>query len=545
VTDVAEPSPVDAFGSPRDAVVDARSRRARNTVFFALGTGLGRIAGLVREVVAAKYFGVTGPMSAFTIGFQIPNLLRALFADSALQGAFVPVFAELLDRGERREAFKVASSLLFLICLIVGGLTALLILLAPVVVPLLAPGFTTDVFLRELTVNLTRVMMPTVLLLALSGLVAGMLNSFDQFTVPAVAPAVWNLVIVIILIVAVPFFPPDREIYAYAVGVLSGTIAQLAVQLPWLRRRGGRITLEIDWRSPAVRRVGKLMLPVTLTLGLFHFSLLINSLIGTLVQEEAPAAIDRAFRVIVLPQGIFSVAIMTVLYPTLSRLAARRDFGQLRRSVAAGAREICLFTIPSAVFLSVLALPITRLLYERGAFDAEATRLVGGALAIWAVALPFQGVATLFSQTFFTLRRAWTSTGIAGTYVVANAGVALALHGPLGVDGIVLATGVANVAMTACQAVILRRELGGLEGWSILSSGGRMAIAASALAAVSYSTWYALDHIVGRSLGGQIVAIAGSMAAGGLVYALGLLLLGEPESRRIRETLARTLRPQR
>ena len=173
---------------------------ARNTAFFRFATGLSRLLGLAREVVAASYFGVTGAMSAFTIAFQVPNLVRALFADSALQGAFVPVFSELLEKGERKEAFRVASSLFFLICLVLAAVTALFILFAEPLMGLFAPGFDDDPALKELTVNLARLMFPIVVLLALSGLVVGMLNSFEHFAVPALAPVAWNLVIIAALV---------------------------------------------------------------------------------------------------------------------------------------------------------------------------------------------------------------------------------------------------------------------------------------------------------------------------------------------------------
>ena len=200
--------------------------------------------GLVREIVAASYFGVTGAMSAFTIAFQVPNLVRALFADSALQGAFVPVFTELLEKGERREAFRVASSLFLLIALVLGALTAIFVLAAEPIMSLLAPGFDDDPALHDLTVNLARLMFPIVLLLALSGVVVGMLNSFEHFSVPALAPVAWNLVIIVSLVTLVGPLPEDDEIYAYAIGVLAGTVVQFALPLPWLRGRGGSFTLQ-------------------------------------------------------------------------------------------------------------------------------------------------------------------------------------------------------------------------------------------------------------------------------------------------------------
>nr|MBA2630374.1 murein biosynthesis integral membrane protein MurJ [Thermoleophilaceae bacterium] len=413
-------------------------RLALNTAFFSFATGLSRVLGLAREVVVASYFGVTGAMSAFTIAFQVPNLIRALVADSALQGAFVPVFTELLEKGERKEAFRVASSLFFLICLILGFVTALFVIFAEPVMSLVTPGFGDDPALRELTVNLARLMFPIVVLLALSGLVVGMLNSFEHFSVPALAPVAWNAVIIAALVGLVPVLPDDDEIYAYAIGILVGTGVQFALPLPWLRGRGGGLTFRLDWRDERVRRVLKLMLPVTIALGLINLSLLINALFGTLVSPEAPAAIDKAFRIYQLPQGLFSISIATILFPTLSRFAARGARDDLRRTMANGMRQICLLLIPSAVLMAVLAEPITRLVYERGVFDARATDLVTEAMVWWSISLPFQGVSLLFSRTFFSLQRPWATTALAGVNLAVNAGLAAALYGPFGIGGIVI-----------------------------------------------------------------------------------------------------------
>jgi putative peptidoglycan lipid II flippase len=515
---------------------DAR-RLARNTAFFSFATGLSRLLGLAREVVAASYFGVTGAMSAFTIAFQVPNLVRALFADSALQGAFVPVFSELLEKGERKEAFRVASSLFFLICLVLVAVTALFILLAEPLMSVFAPGFDDDPALKDLTVNLARLMFPIVVLLALSGLVVGMLNSFEHFAVPALAPVAWNLVIIAALVGLVPVLPEEDEIYAYAIGILAGTIVQFLLPLPWLRGRGGSLTFRIDWRDERVRRVLKLMLPVTIALGLINLSLLINSLFGTLVSDEAPAAIDKAFRIYQLPQGLFSIAIATILFPTMSRFAARGARADLRRTMGTGVRQICLLLIPSAVLMAVLAEPITRLVYERGAFGAEATDLTATAMLWWSISLPFQGVSLLFSRTFFSLQRPWATTALAGVNLLVNAALAAALYGPFEIAGIVLGTVAGTVVMCVAQGWILRRELGGIEGAKLLSATVRMLAGAAVLGALAYLTWAGLDDLLGSSFAGQAVAVIGAIAVGAGAYAAAVWALRVPEARQIRRLL--------
>src|SRR3954454_7586120 len=195
--------------APAAATKPQGKRLARSTAFFSFATGLSRLVGLVREVVAANYFGVTAAMSAFTIAFQVPNLMRALFADSALQGAFVPVFTELLERGERKEAFRVASSLFLLIGMVLGVITIVFIVAARPIMSVFAPGFSDNPQLADLTVTLSRLMFPIVLFLALSGVVVGMLNSFEHFSVPAIAPVFWNLVIIGALVGLTPVLGED------------------------------------------------------------------------------------------------------------------------------------------------------------------------------------------------------------------------------------------------------------------------------------------------------------------------------------------------
>jgi putative peptidoglycan lipid II flippase len=380
-------------------------------------------------------------------------------------------------------------------------------------------------------------MAPIVLMLALSGLVVGMLNSFEHFAVPALAPVAWNLVIIAALVGLVPVMPDGDEIYAYAIGILVGTVVQFLLPLPWLRGRGGGLTLRLDWRDERVRRVLKLMLPVTIALGLINLSLLINSLFGTLVSDQAPAAIDKAFRIYQLPQGLFSISIATILFPTLARFAARGARDDLRRTMGNGVRQICLLLIPSAVAMAVLAEPITRLVYQRGAFGAEATDLTSTAMVWWSISLPFQGVSLLFSRTFFSLQRPWATTALAGLNLCVNAGVAAALYGPFDIAGIVLGTVVGTVTMCVAQGWLLRRDLGGVEGRRTLGAAAQMLAAGALLGAVAYGVWKGLDSALGRSLLGQIVSVGTALTAGFGVYAGAVWALRLPEALQIKRLL--------
>jgi putative peptidoglycan lipid II flippase len=514
-------------------------RIARSTAFFSIATGASRIAGLAREIVAAGYYGVSGPISAFTIAFQVPNLVRALFADAALQPAFVPVFTDLVGRKQYREAFRLASTLLLLITMAMGALTAIFVLAAPVVIPLFAPGFVDKPQLMDLTVSLSRVLFPILILLGASGIVVGILNSYDRFGAFAISPLFWNLTIILVLVVLEPMFHGKDRIYAYAIGILIGTAVQLAIPAWDLRNTPFHFTWSLEWRNPGVRRVLLLMLPVTISLGLINFNALINSLFGSLVSDEAPAAIDKAFRLYQLPQGIFSVAIATVLFPTLARFANNREFVNLRATLANGMRQILFVLVPAATAFLALSDPIIRLVYQRGEFGAADTTLVGTALFWFAFSLPTNGVYLLQTRTFFSLQRPWQATGLAVIDLVVSALAAAALYKPFGVGGIVAGTGIGTSAAVVAQAYILRREFGGLELGRLLSTTIRISLASLALAAVSWVVWDGLDSALGRSTPAQIISLGIGLALGAVAYLGTAWMLRIPELEQILRLLRR------
>jgi putative peptidoglycan lipid II flippase len=491
-------------------------RIGRSTAFFSIATAASRIAGLVREVVAAGYYGVNGPMSAFTVAFQVPNLVRALFADAALQPAFVPVFTEQLEEKNYREAFRLASTLLLIVTMAMGVLTALFVLLAPVIMPIFAPGFEGEIL--DLTITLSQVLFPILILLGMSGIVVGILNSYDRFGAFAISPLFWNLTIIAVLIFVEPLFHGQNRIYAYAIGILAGTVVQLLIPVFDLRNTPFKFQWSFEWRHPGVRRVLLLMLPVTISLGLINFNALINSYFGSFVSQQSPAAIDKAFRLYQLPQGIFSVAIATVLFPTLARYASRGAIDDLRATLANGMRQILFVLLPATAAILALSTPMIRLVYQRGEFDAADTTLVATALFWFAFSLPTNGLYLLQTRTFFSLQRPWMATRLAVLDLVVSTLAALLLYKPFGTGGIVAGTGIGTSAAAIAQAVVLRRELGGLELPRLFSTTARIVIASLALAGASYGVWHLLDSALGKGLFGQIVALGAGLAAGAVVY---------------------------
>ncbi len=515
-----------------------RSRRlARSTAIFALATGLSRVLGLVREIVAAYYFGASGRINAFTVAFQVPNLIRALVADTALSSAFVPVFSELLVKGERARAWRVASSVLWLMLLGLGGVTALCMLVAPLIIsPFGLPGG-----YEHLAVTLSRVLFPIVTLLGVSGVFVGILNSYEHFTVPALSPVFWNLAIILGLVLGVPHAGSvNSELYVYAGAILVGTVIQTLLPLPWIAGLDGRLRLVVDWRDPAVKRIFLLMVPVTISLGLINFNAVVDTLFASrLIDPQlAPTAIDKAFRIYMLPQGVFSVAVATVLFPALSRLSAQGDLDGFRRTVSLGLRQIGFLLVPASAVVAVLAEPVVRLLYQRGQFSSVQTPVVAAALAAFTLGLTFNGTMLMLNRGFFSLQQNWVPTLVALGNLGLNA-VFDAVFYRLGIWGIPLATAVVNIGGTAVLLYLLHRRLGRLGLGRVAETYLLVALASAAAAAAAFGVWWALDHELGRSLAAQIVSLVLGLAAAADAYLICCILL------RIRELDALlSLRPR-
>ena len=498
----------------------------RSTAIFAGWTGVSRVAGLAREILAAAIFGTQGSIAAFVIAFQVPNFLRSLVADSALSAAFVPVFTELEEQGRRREAQRLAGALIGVITLGLGAITLIAILAAPWIMPVLAPGLSPE--LVDETVRLAQIMFPIVVLLGLTGLVAAILQASGQFGATAFAPVLWNVVIIVGLAAVTPLVADDDRITVYAVAIVVGTTVQLLYLLPSLRGKGP-FPLSLGLANRHVRRVLALMLPVTLGLGLINVNLLVDGAFASLVSDGSVRAIDAAFRLYLLPQGIFSVAIATVLFPTISRLAARDDLAGMRRTLASGLRQIFFMLLPASAFLLVLAEPVVRLTFQRGEWDAASTALTSEALVFFAVGLAFNGASLLVIRTFFSLQLPWLATRVAVLGVVLNAALNAAFYKPLGTGGIPLSTSISSAVTFAVMLYLLERELGGLHGAWVVDGAMRSLVASAVSVLLAWSSWRVLDDALGRSVGAQLVSMGVAVTAATFAYVAAAQAFQMPE----------------
>ena len=494
--------------------------------------------GLFREILANAFFGTGLRASAFTVASQIPNLMSNLFAQAALSAAFVPVFTDLLQSGRKKEAFRLATTLFWIVTLVLGTITALGIVLAGVILPL----FSGSKFDGHAAAVLTQIMFPVVMFLGMSGVITGILQSYDKFTIPALAPVVWNIVIIVLTIVFRHNFGKNG-IYAYAVAWLIATIVQFFLIAYALRSIDYRLGFSIDWQDPRIRQVFLLMLPVTIGLGIVNLDALINSTMGALVNSNGPRSIQAAFLIYMLPQGIFSVAVSTVLFPTLSRQAARHAPAEMRHTLGSGMRQINLLLIPSAVGLLALSRPITQLVFKHGAFNELSLDLTSEALFWFAFSLPFAGLNLLMTRTFFALQRPWIPTKLAAINMTVDIIVSVALYKPLGIAGLVIGTGCANIVMAALQFRRLRIGFNGrLEEGQTLMITARILAVSLVTGAIARLLWELIHSLAGSSIPAQIGSVGISVMLAGGFYVWGISHMRIPEWQQIESMFLTRLR---
>jgi putative peptidoglycan lipid II flippase len=336
------------------------------------------------------------------------------------------------------------------------------------------------------------------------------------------------VVIIVGLAAVTPIVPDDERITVYAVAIVVGTVVQLLYLLPSLRGKGP-FPFSLGLGNRDVRRVLALMLPVTLGLGLININLLVDGAFASLVSDGSVRAIDAAFRLYLLPQGVFSVAIATVLFPTISRLAARDDIVGLRRTLAFGLRQIFFMLLPASAFLLVLAEPVVRLAFQRGEFNAESTALTSDALVYFAIGLAFNGASLLVIRAFFSLQLPWMATKVAALGVVLNAALDATFYKPLGTGGIPLSTSISSAVTFGVMLYLLERELGGVHVSWLVDGAARGLVASLVSVLLAWSSWRVLDDALGHSLLAQLVSMSAAVTAATLAYAAAAHALEMPE----------------
>jgi putative peptidoglycan lipid II flippase len=515
-------------------------RLARAAGIIAVSTVGSRALGLIRDVFIAAFFGATSARSAFVIAYSIPFFAQRLFLGGILSVVFIPAITDVLTRGDPEETRRVVTSTWNLVWIIGLGLTALGVLAAPVLVPIAAPGYlSTNPQVLRTAIDLTRVMFVSMAFLALSGFVTGFLNAHRQFAVPALAPLVFNVVIII----GVAVLGRPLGILGVAVSFLLGWAAQFLVQLPAAWKAGLRWGTALDLGHPAIREMGRLAIPAMLGLAVIE----INSNVARFFASFLPprpavdyvAVLDYAFTINQAPVGIFALSLATALFPTMARQAAEGP-GRLRETTSLGLRGVLFTMVPVMAAMLALSEPLVRVVFQRGAFAPEATHAVALALVGFAVGSVPYAAYYIVTRTFYALHDTRTPVRI-GLYMIAlNALLDLVLMQWLGHTGIALATSLVAIANVGWLLGVLRRRIGGVEGRAVVATALRTAIAGGVLAAVSLGTLRAVGGIVDPTrFAGAAAQLIAALVAGGVAYLAACTILGVREMALLRSFAGR------
>lgn len=475
----------------------SRANVARNAGIVSLAVMASRVLGLVRDQCFAALFGAGMQYDAFLTAFRVPNLLRDLLAEGALSSAFVTTFTQTLQQKGKDEAIRLSNRVATLIVSFIAVVSVIAWVFTPEIVRLLAPGFFAVPGKAELTIELTRVMIPFLLLIALAAQAMGMLNAFNIYGVPALASAFFNVGSIaggLLLGYLVGPYIGLSPIAGMAYGVLIGGFLQFAVQWPSLRRCG--VGYRADWNvnDAGVRQILGLMGPAIIGAAAVQINVFVNTSFASAIVDPATGAITNgpvswlnyAFRFMQFPIGVFGVAIATAALPTLSRSTANPDYGEFRQTLAHSLALVFLLCIPSAVGLAVLAKPIVALVFEHGKFTAFDTAQTANALAAYAIGLAGYGAIKVLSPAFYALGDARTPMLISLGSIAVNYLMNSLLVGPFGHVGLAFSTSSVALVNFLLLALLMRRRLGRLGGRQLATTALKIGLASSALAVVAW-----------------------------------------------------------
>jgi putative peptidoglycan lipid II flippase len=415
----------------------------RRTGRFSLATIISRLTGLLRETALAALFGASGSMDAFVAAFRIPNLLRDLFAEGALSAAYVPTFIEKLKSDGKEEAFKLTSAVLSILMVVVGAIVVLGIILAPYFVKLYVSGFSGDPAKLNLTIQLSQIMFPFLLLVALAVASMGTLNALGKFGIPAVAPAVFNIITIIIAVCFSQFFNPP--ILVLAIGVVIGGLGQFAVQLPQLMRAGFKFHFHLPFRDEAVRRILKLILPAALGGAAWQVNVVVGTWIASHLETGSISSLYYALRLIHFPLGIFGVALAVVSLPEMSHLVSSGDNTGVGAAQRYSSRMVIFLLLPSVAYFFGAAEAIVALAYQHGHFTWADTIDVSLALRAYGIGLVFFGLVRVTAQVFYAYKDTKTPVLISLVAVATNIILSLVLLNSLKFAALALATSIAAI----------------------------------------------------------------------------------------------------
>jgi putative peptidoglycan lipid II flippase len=517
---------------------------------MAVATLTSRVLGMVREIVYSWFMGDGWVAGAFQFAFTIPNLFRRLLGEGALTAAFIPIFKEKEKLHGEKEMWRAANA-------VISGL----VIAACAVIALVMLGISLTLAVHhfpektELMLRLLQVMFPYMLLVCVAAAMMGMLNARGHFFIPAMGATMLNVVMIASVLWLAPKFgtglPPDQrlpvEIFALAYGVLAAGVAQAAFQVPTLWRDGFRYRWVSPWRNETVRLVVTRMIPGTIGVAAFQLNVTLVMAIAFWVNPQIVASFNYAVRLMELPQGMFGISLATYLLPTLSGLAAEKNYSEFRTTLRHGVSTLLFLNLIAAVLLVVLAVPIVRLIYEHGKFGPDATGRASFALMCLAPGLVAFSTVNILARAFYALGDTQTPMKVSIFCLMLNLAIAAALVGPLHQGGLGIANTVTSICNVCLLLFALRKKMGKLEMESVKKELWLLISMAIFVGLVAYAGWQFWEQKIGHAtLALKIGAVFVPAIVAGVIYWLGALAFKIPAATELFEfAVARFKRSKR
>jgi putative peptidoglycan lipid II flippase len=538
-----KPSSAAAVASP-----DQKTERLNTKAAGIIGLAVmcSRVLGLLRDQIFLALFGGASAMDAFTAAFRIPNLLRDLFAEGALSTAFVTTFSKTIVRGGDESAWRLANKVATMTAVVLGLVCVAGVAFSGPLVALLAPGFGAEK--AALTVHLTRIMFPFILLVSLAALVMGMLNAKNVFGMPAMASSFFNIGSIVGGVAIGYYIDPHFGLAALtglAIGTVFGGTLQFLVQLPALAKAGYHYRPDFRWRDEGVKAILLLMGPSVIAASTTQFNVLINSMFASDLGDGVIVGLSVAFRLMQLPLGLFGVALGTVTLPLLSRLVVNGQMDAFRSELARAMRLGFLLTVPSTVGLMLLAEPIISLLYQHGKFTADQAQLAAGALRFYAIGLTGYSALKVLVNAFYALDRRKTPMVVSFIAVGLNLlfNWVFTFRLGLGFRGLAFSTGLIATCNFILLYAMMRAHLKGLESSRTLVSLIKVSLACVPLAAICVaSNRFVLADWATQAFLVKLIAVFATIGIAGAAFAGTGYLLKIPELDDLRRALLRRVR---
>ncbi|HOU51842.1 MAG: murein biosynthesis integral membrane protein MurJ [Smithella sp.] len=502
-------------------------------------TMVSRVFGLLRDMVIAAFFGASWMTDAFWVAFRIPNMLRRLLGEGSLTISFVPVFTEYLEKKSKDEAIELAQNAFTILSVILAFVSVVGILISPIIVGLIAPGFISDPQKFALTVFLNRLMFPYIFFIALVALCMGILNSFRHFTAPALSPVLLNIAMIASAFLLRPFFA--EPITSLAVGVLIGGVLQLAMQWPFLLKFGFVPKWKFHLQHPGIKQIGLLMLPAILGAGVSTINVFVGTILASLLPGGSVTYLFYADRIMELPLGVFAIAIGTAALPSFSKHVVTGRMDELKSGIAFSLRLMLFLTIPATVALMALNLPIISVLFQRGAFDVQAAVYTGQALFCYALGLCAFSLLRVFVSSFYSLQDSKWPLKAAIITLIVNLVASLILMYPLKHNGIALASSISAIVNVLILAHVLKTKIGTYLDREFYSSVSKIVLSAFMMVGAIGLIEYFMPWDTHASLKIRLIFLSATIVCGAGVFLVSAYLLKSPEMHAVINILKKRL----